>query len=331
MSVTQISPEMAALAERGSIGAEDVLTLRQKVFADGVVSAAEADQLFLLNHACDINDPSWNTFFIEALTDYMVYQAEPSGYVTADNADWIIERISHDGKVNNETELELLLSVLDNARWVPPRLVNFALTQVKRSVISGQGPLRNGKKLKPGSIGEAEVDCLRRALYALAGDGNIGITQQEAEILFDINDVTRDADNDPSWQDLFVKAIANHLMAASGYQVPSREEALAREAWLGSEDSVVAFSKGMISGGLKAIFDAYTRPDAEQRALEKLKRQKLEIIIGEAITVGESSWLADRISRDGVISKNEKALLSFIKSESPNIHPSLQPLLDKVS
>jgi hypothetical protein len=69
-------------------------------------------------------------------------------------------------------------------------------------------------------------------LYAFGGDGNIAVTQQEASVLFDINDATAETENHPAWSDLFVKALANFLMATSGYQVPTRQEALRREAWL---------------------------------------------------------------------------------------------------
>ena len=45
----------------------------------------------------------------------------------------------------------------------------------------------------------------------------------------------------------------------------------------------------------------------------------------------EARWLADRITRDGRVLTHEAALLSFIKHESPDIHPVLRPLLDKVA
>ena len=63
---------------------------------------------------------------------------------------------------------------------------------------------------------------------------NVAITRSEAELLFDIADATNEAENDPAWTDLFAKAIANAIMAASGYSAPNREEALRREAWLES-------------------------------------------------------------------------------------------------
>ena len=98
-------------------------------------------------------------------------------------------------------------------------------------MIDGKGPLMLGGDLVPGLIAKAEVDLLRRILYAYGGDGNIAITRAEAEMLFKINERTAAASNDPSWNDLFVKAIANFVMCSAGYEAPTREEALRRDSF----------------------------------------------------------------------------------------------------
>ena len=192
----------------------------------------------------------------------------PEGYLTADNAQWLIERIAKDGRIETKTELELLVNVLDKARWAPQSLVRFALEQVKDAVIDGTGPLRSGKKLEPGIVSEADVDLLRRILYSYGSDGNIAITQAEAEVLFDIDEATAGRDNHPAWTDLFVKAIANCVMAASGYAAPPREVALARDAWLDrrGELSLDAMLGGMASG-LKGLFGGYREQTTEERAI----------------------------------------------------------------
>src|SRR6185295_5442738 len=125
-------------------------------------------------------------FFVEAITDYLVFQERPQGYLTAANAQWLIERISNDGNVDSKTELELLVNVLDKARWAPVSLVKFALEQVKQAVISGEGPLRRGRTLERGTITEGEVDLLRRILYAFGGDGHVAVTRDELDVLLDI-------------------------------------------------------------------------------------------------------------------------------------------------
>ncbi len=249
---------VAEIKARGSIKDADVLKLRRSYYDDGHITADEADIIFALNDACPVQDPAWADCFVETITDYIVEQAKPEGYLTADNAAWLIERISKDGRIESKTEMELLVSVLDKARWAPQSLVRFALDQVKDAVINGTGPLRSGKLLEPGIVSEADVDLLRRILYSFGGDGNIAVTQPEAEILFDIDAATADADNHPAWRDLFVKAIANCVMAASGYATPPREEALARDAWLDrrgdlSLDKMAAGMASRLQGAVRRL------------------------------------------------------------------------------
>jgi hypothetical protein len=317
---------------RGSIKDADVLKLRRSYYDDGHITAEEAEAIFALNDACPVQDPAWADCFIETITDYIVDQAKPEGYLTAANAQWLVERISKDGKVETKTELELLVNVLDKARWAPQSLVAFALEQVKDSVISGNGVLRNGKALGPGVVTEGDVELLRRILYSFGGDGNIAITQPEAEILFTIDEATTDADNHPSWRDLFVKAIANCVMASSGYAAPPREFALARDVWLDRRGdlSLEAMAGGMASG-LRGLFAGYREQSEEERAIARLTQQKVEIVTNEAVTQAEATWLAERIGRDGKMTINEQALLMFLKAESPSIHPALKELVERAS
>ena len=317
-----------AIRVRGVITDTDVLALRRTFYEDGSIDNAEAESLFALNSACTAQDPSWADCFVEMLTDYVVNQAKPEGYLTIGNADWLVTQIARDGVVQSRTELELLINVLDKARWSPQSLVAFALDQVKRAVIDGAGPLRSGKSLTPGVINEAEVELLKRILYAFGGDGNIAITRPEAEILFDIDAATLAQANAESWPDLFVKAIANCVMAASGYAAPSREQALARETWLERRGDISL--SNMLSGGIGGILLAYREQSSVERAMAALERQKVEIITAEEVTVAEAAWLAERIGRDGVISPNEQALLNFLAANSPKIAPELDAMMHRL-
>lgn len=332
MSVLK-SLQIEEIVSRGSIKDSDVLAFRKIFYEDGITSVEEAEILFKLNDACNAADPSWAIFFIEAITDFIVFQAQPQGYVTADNAHWLIDRVSVDGKTDSKTELELIVNVLDKARWAPVSLVKFALEQVKLAVISGTGPLRDGKYLAAGEITEGEVDLLRRMLYAFGGDGHVAVTRDEADILFDIDEAVQNAEPNPAWTDLFVKAIANVIMASSGYAVPSREEALRQEAALehpGQKTSVLAFLLSMVRTNLASVQDAYHDQSAEERALARLEHQRIEIITNEAITEAEASWLAGRLGRDGRLSPSETALVAYLKQESPVIHPLLTEAVDRL-
>jgi hypothetical protein len=330
--VTDVSMPAALrqMAESGQITAEDVLTLRRKVFADGVVAAHEAEWLLALNDACcEASSPEWPVFFVEALVDYTVHQAVPHGYVSEDNARWLMARISRSGIVKTKTELELLVKILEASRTSPESLVGFAIDQVKTAVIEGSGPACSAG-FRPGHVGKDEVDLLRRVLYAYGGSGNVAICRTEAELLFDINDATRNADNHPDWADLFVKAIANHLMADHGHSVPPRDVALARAQWLDERSAGLgSFFVAAMSGGLKGIWQAYRQPDARTGRADRAARQRAAIATAERIDAEEAQWLAGRLARYDALRDHEIALVEFLADESPDIDPALRPLMAK--
>ena len=318
------------IIKRGRVSESDTMKLRAEFYADGAISREEADLLFKINDANLVTSRSWNDFFIEAITDFVVDQLEPVGYVTAQNAAWLMDRISHDGKVNTRNELELAINIVDRARWSPESLVQFTLGHVRDAVISGHGVLRDGLRLKPGTIGEAEVELLRRILYAFGGDGSVAITRAEAEMLFEINDAVQDEHPNPAWTDLFIKAIANAVMSASSYAVPVREEALRRDAWLDyrGDLSPIGMVKKLLADGF-SLKNGYSRLNNEERALDRLERQRVELIVNEKVTEGEASWLAERICHDGRVNANEAALLAFLRAECPDMHPELRSLVER--
>ncbi|TIP43308.1 MAG: hypothetical protein E5X69_15850 [Mesorhizobium sp.] len=329
-----MSAPVAGLTSKNKITAEDVAMLRREVFADGVVTRGEAEALFALDQTARDKCDEWTPFFVEAVTDYIVHQEKPEGYISEQNADWLIRTVSRDGMVDSRTELELLVHVLEEAKSSPGQLSVYALEQVAHAVIDGKGPLMIGGELVPGLVAKAEVDLLRRILHAFGGDGNIAVTKGEAEVLFRINDRTAAAENDPSWNELFVKAIANYVMCSAGYEPPTREVALRHENFLDEAGPALGgFFSRMASGGFAAILEAYHSPgnieaewEARNRAAEALARR------AETIDADEAKWLAECIG-DGQrpLRDNERALLMLIKHASPEIHPALKPLLDKVA
>jgi hypothetical protein len=123
------------------------------------------------------------------------------------------------------------------------------------------------------------------------------------------------------------------VMAASGQAVPTREEALRRDAWLEERDelSPQAVLAALVTSSLDAVKNAYQEQSSEERALARLEHQRIEIITNEVITQAEAGWLCDRIGRDGHLTPNEAALVAYLKKESPNIHPDLQAAVDRLA
>src|SRR6185295_9949435 len=160
-----------------------------------------------------------------------------------------------------------------------------------------EGPLlrSNGGGLEKGRISAGEVALLRRILYAAGGEGNVAITRTEAEALFDINDACRDGQNDPSWTDLFAKAVAASVMTVSGFVPASREDAARREAWLASEPAAMNAVGGFIGRmfGSKPAFGSWKNDGLDDwRALNS--RVEAEERSAEVVTEAEATWLAER-------------------------------------
>jgi len=303
---------------KGSISANDVTKLRRGIFSKGYVTAEEADVLFAMHDACPVQDPAWSAFLIEAITDHIINRADPRGYVTVDNAGWLIARISQNRIVETNTELELLIRVIEAARWSPPSLSQFAIEQVKHAVETNSGPIRSGRTIAPGVVTETDTQLIRRLLCAFGSDANFAIMRAEIAALCAINEASMTEINHPSWADLFVKALANVLMFASGCSAPPRSEVLGGAV----EPSAAA--------GLKAIWPLYKQTDAETRALARLERQRLEIVTREVIETDDIDWLLAHLERAG-LTPAERLLLEFLKGEGAGLHPKLRPLVDQLA
>jgi len=206
------------LKDGSKIVADDVIKLRREVFDDMIVSLPEAEGVFELNDLVDDTCAEWDAFFVEALTDYCVNQANPRGYVSDTNADWLIKQITRDGHVKSDTELELLVKIIERAHQVPDLMATFALKEVANAVLEGDGELLRDETLTRGVIGQPEAQLIRRIVYGVGADGQIKISRREVEVLFDLNDKTVETENHPEWHDVFVRAVAAYLMMSGGYQ-----------------------------------------------------------------------------------------------------------------
>ena len=313
------------------LSADDVLALRQSFYADSKISIAEADDIFAINTQIIQKPQEWYDFFIGAITDFLIRQTPPIGYIDEATALWLIQRIDYDGVVELITEYELLMHILYYAVDVPERLKEYALNQVKLCVLTREGALINGQTLTAGRVDAYDVECLRRIFYACSGEGGTGISAQEAEILFELDELTQNADNHPSWKEFFVKANLNFLMTMGMPKAVSRERMLQNQEWLNSSGGGVIFGRPKsdksfgenFMDGLSEMFGRQKESDNYKSYLDDpIARDR-----AEAVDLSEASWLIGRINRDGFMSDNERALLKILEIECPDIHESLLPLI----
>jgi hypothetical protein len=304
MHFAQIARQAAA--DR-AITAEEVLALRRAGWADGTMAPDEAEAVFALNDALPEPTAEWSDFFVEAIGEFVVNGTDPRGYVSDDNARWLIARIDRDGTLQGMTELELLVRVLERATNAPEQLKAYVLEQVEQAVLTGSGPTRRGGELSPGHVNAAEALILRRVLFAPAGDGPAAVSCAEAELLFRLKDATLTAANALEWKQMFVQGVANYLqgVASRSAQI-SRERAGELEAFMADDrSSMTGFLGRMATGAPNAFGVVFGRKQPERDRLAELRA-------AEEVTADEQQWLDAHINADGEIDAYEQALVAFL-------------------
>lgn len=301
-------------AADGVIGAQEILELRRAGWADGKMDPEEAEALFEANDRLTEPSREWADFFVEALTEFIVYTVEPRGYVDEFMGDELIERIKKNGRVSSLAELELLVKVMEKATSVPRRVKDFALEQIEEAVLNGDGPTRDGE-LSPGVINSTECALLRRMIFAAGGDRPASVSKAEAEMLFRIKDATIYENNAPEWEKLFVQGVANFLLGFGGHEPLPRERAAQLEAFMNAEGA-----------GIGSFLSRMLRSDVDNNAgaafgsLLEMGSQgpDLDDEVAEAgkLTEAEELWLLDHIDADEELDPLEKALLAFIAEET---------------
>ena len=321
---------VATLCAKGSLDAADVFRLRQEVYSDGVIDKAEAEAVFELERMCRSKAPEWLAFFVDELTYYFVFKAQPRGYVSEENARFLTDQVISDGRINGPTELELLIDIVSSAHSCPEELVVFVLDAVRESVLSPDTAAYDPDRAA-GVIDAVDVEIIRRVINAGGGGGSYTVTRREADLLYDLNRATSQSDNVKGWRDLFVKGIASHLMFPLGSpDVPDVERILEYEAW---RDQRPSFGRFLLALGSKlnlaGFKEGWSEIDAFGTPRERGEARLQESMARESIDESEAEWLISRAAENDVLDDNELALLEFIKRESPQIHPSLVDLMAK--
>lgn len=301
----------AQAAEDSAISAQEILALRRAAWPDGMIDPEEAEAIFILNDQIAQPTREWSDFFVEALVEFVVNGTEPRGHVSDENTRWLIERVSHDGKVESLTEMELLVRVLEKAQSTPETLRLFVLEQLEHAVLTGAGPMRDGGAFAPGSITAGECTMMRRVIFAAGGDRPGAVSQREAEMLFRLKDATLGAHNAPAWERLFVQGVGNYLQGWTGASGLSRERAAELEVFMNDRSSHVGRFFGRMATVSASGFAQAVREVSFGR------KQPVRDFAGEAardvaVTDGENLWLQARLDADGQVDPLEQALLDFL-------------------
>ena len=105
-----------ALIRQNQINAEAICQLRKIGIGEGSLSQDEADALFALERAPMPKAAEWNAFFVNAITDYCVWDLRPTGVVNESQGEWLIAAADQAATPN---AFALLANVVDVAHRVP--------------------------------------------------------------------------------------------------------------------------------------------------------------------------------------------------------------------
>jgi hypothetical protein len=217
-SATLAAPPLDGLAAeilaRGSIRAEDVLQLRRAIYRDGAIRRPEAEVLLRMHRRSRRADPSWDAFYVEALSDFFFWGRGDDAALGEDDSALLATWLGEDGRVEDPVELRLLLNLVLRSAGAPPGLRRLAMDSVLHSVLTCSKSIYGKGVRRPGAIDEDDVELVRRLVYGQAGAGGITVTRDEAEFLFALNNRSAARDNTPAWTPLFVKAITMYLLHA---------------------------------------------------------------------------------------------------------------------
>jgi hypothetical protein len=123
-----------------------------------------------------------------------------------------------------------IVAAIDQAPNLAPDLAVMALEEVRRGVLTGEGPTTRGRVHFSRTIDATDTAMCEIILIAAGGEAGKPVTREEAEVLFEIHEAALEREDNGHFDDLFVKAIAHHVLAAAGHAVPPRAVALDRKA-----------------------------------------------------------------------------------------------------
>ena len=220
----------------------------------------------------------------------------------------------------NRIERALLVKLMESALETPPEMSAFTGGELKASILAKERP----------AVSKEDVMLIRRWLFAAGGAGHVGVTKQEAEILFEINDAVKTGEATPAWGDLFAQGIVNHLMAGLGYSAASREDAMARHQFISDQSpDVGGFFARMLSG----VADAFRGGVGSGESVYAQKARERDVAAGTAakVTSEETTWLANRIGRDGGLDDNERMLIERMKELEDDLPDALKALVERAA
>jgi hypothetical protein len=290
MDASQPQSMALALARGRNVDVADVIALLREVYADGIPTRVEAEELIAFDHSLAAPGQEWSEFFSAALADHVA-----ASNCEDETASWLIAALSH-GRRATERGFAAVLRILEMAAKPAPPLAAYAIQMMTTALIAGEGAPIGLRAHFSRMIDGDGVALLARVLTAAGGSSSQPVTRAEADALFDLHDAVAGGINDPAFGELFFRAIAQHVIAASGHATLPRGE----------------------------MFAGVTRTTYESAQEFSLPPGCVAEKPGPDLT----AWLATRIMRDGRPTMAEYALLRLFSCTPDGDKFGRRPFLD---
>jgi hypothetical protein len=145
-------------------------------------------------------------------------------------------------RLEDQSDFHALVAAIERSQILASDLSIAALAQIRDGVITGEGPTTRGRVHFSRSLDAQDADLCARVLVSAGGEAGAPVTRAEADLLFDIDAAAADRADGGRFDDLLTKAVAQHVLAATGHPVPPRAVALSADvalsAWAAPQTDV---------------------------------------------------------------------------------------------
>jgi hypothetical protein len=324
------------IMNNASLDAAAVLAMRQAIYAKDGVRRADFVRLLSAGRAAGSGAcPEYAELLAEAATDLLVRQVDPPGYVSVADSDWLLGQLVGGGGLSCKAEFSVLFDVLRYALSAPPALAAFAVREVEKAILTGRRAATGEADHMPGIVTAGDVEILRSLVFAATEGSSLHVTRESAEALFDIAHGALSAQNDPSFDEFFAKAVGNYLMGVAFHWTPPADEARAHEHWADRPASFADYFAKMLREPLAARFgrigaDTQTVDAMDETVFARENAaDAAEIKQLGAIGANAADWVIAHLTREGPLTPAEKRLLAFLTKEATSMPPSLRAVADR--
>lgn len=95
---------------------DDVHVLQRRLEMSGWLDRDEVEALFDIDAATRAPSDGWRTWFVETVTDHVVWTCRPTGMVDGEQAEWLLDCAD---RTRSDSSLAVLVAVIDAAHRVP--------------------------------------------------------------------------------------------------------------------------------------------------------------------------------------------------------------------